>query len=341
MTALEALRGSYAPHEPILMGWGVLGLFAVLGAGFGLMHLASKRPGLARVGSWLLVATGFGAATWGFANEPPGIRMLVIIGVVLYAMKAVVATEEVIATKLKLTPVEWGAWAAGWPGMAPWVFAGWRARDGVSHDPSSSPVSFLLRGLVRLAFGASLIVCAHLAWAATGSLILMTTLALPGISLVLHFGIFNLACAFWRALGVPVEALFVAPLASFHLKEFWGRRWNLPFTQMVQRAIFQPLRPVIGARGAALAGFVFSGLLHECAISMPVQEGFGMPMLYFAIHGALVSLERSTGLDDGLEKRPVLARAWTLFWLASPMWILFHTPFLKGIVWPLVGVHVP
>ncbi len=226
--------------------------------------------------------------------------------------------------------------------MDPRHFPGWRtgSRDApaaASHDATT----FLARGLVRLVLGGGLMIAAHLAHRETGSLVLTTVLALPGISMVLHFGIFNLTCAFWRAVGVPVSALFVAPLASFHLKEFWGRRWNLPFTQMIQRAIFRPLYEPLGAKKAALAGFTFSGLLHECAISVPVQQGYGLPMLYFALHGVLVSLERGTGLDDALERRPFMARVWTLFWLAAPMWILFHTPFLKGIVWPLVGVHVP
>lgn len=339
---MEAFFGSYAPDDLALMGALLGGLVAVLGAGYALMRLAAHRPRVARSGGWMLVGLGFVSYTSLCAQEPPGIRMLLIIGVVLYAMKAVVAVEEVITSRLELSPLEWVAWAGGWPGMDPWHFAGWRQGDrGARVNASHEAGVFFVRGLVRLVLGAGLMVAAHLAYRETGSLILTTVLALPGISMVLHFGVFNLACAFWRAMGVPVSALFVAPLASFHLKEFWGRRWNLPFTEMIQRAIFRPLYEPLGGKKAALTGFTFSGLLHECAISVPVGQGYGLPMLYFALHGGLVTLERGTGLDDALERRPILSRAWTLFWLAAPMWILFHTPFLKGIVWPLVGVRVP
>lgn len=339
---MNAFIDAYAPHDPLLVAGLLGGLACVLGIGYMLMRMARSSPGAARVGSWLLVGVGFSGYSLACTQEPPGMRMLLIIGVVLYAMKAVVAVEEVLASRLRLSPLEWLAWSGGWPGMDPWVFAGWRDPD-KEPAPTEMPSAktFLLRGLMRLLVGAVLMISAHLAHELTGSLILTTLLALPGISFVLHFGIFNLACAFWRALGVPVYTLFPAPLASYHLKEFWGRRWNLPFTEMIQRAVFRPLRGVIGAKWAAVAGFIFSGLLHECAISVPVSQGYGLPMLYFALHGALVTLERGTGLDDALEARPILARAWLLFWLAAPMWILFHTPFLQGIVWPLVGVQSP
>jgi len=34
----------------------------------------------------------------------------------------------------------------------------------------------------------------------------------------------------------------------------------------------------------------------------------------------------------------IASRAWALFWLIAPLPILFHPPFLRGIVWPLVGL---
>jgi hypothetical protein len=32
-----------------------------------------------------------------------------------------------------------------------------------------------------------------------------------------------------------------------------------------------------------------------------------------------------------------IGRAWTIFWLALPLPILFHRPFLAAVVWPLLG----
>src|SRR5262249_46839986 len=50
-----------------------------------------------------------------------------------------------------------------------------------------------------------------------------------GIGLLVHFGLCDVLAGFWRMRGVAVERLFVNPLASKTLGEFWGRRWNLAF----------------------------------------------------------------------------------------------------------------
>lgn len=62
-----------------------------------------------------------------------------------------------------------------------------------------------------------------------------------------------------------------------------------------------------------------------------------LPLLYFALHGGLMLIERALARRG----RPLggrLGRVWTLGWLALPLPILFHPPFLRGIVWPLIGI---
>ena len=119
---------------------------------------------------------------------------------------------------------------------------------------------------------------------------------------------------------------------SKSLAEFWGRRWNLAFSEMTAIGVYRPLSRLTGKPPALVVAFLFSGLLHELAISLPVRAGFGLPLLYFAIHGVLMLAERA------LERagRPVYRRRWrtglTLFWLAAPLPILFHRPFLRGVV---------
>jgi alginate O-acetyltransferase complex protein AlgI len=86
-----------------------------------------------------------------------------------------------------------------------------------------------------------------------------------------------------------------------------------------------------------VGAFLASGLLHEIAISLPVGAGFGLPLSYFALHGALMLAERR--LEESgrpLSRHKWLGRAWTLFWLVAPLPILFHRPFLEGVVWPLL-----
>ena len=98
--------------------------------------------------------------------------------------------------------------------------------------PLPGAADLVKRGLARLMLGLVLVLAARVAWSRTGSHLLATALALPGLSFMLHFGIFNLAAGVWRQAGVDVHALFRDPLRSRSLAEFWGRRWNLAFSEM-------------------------------------------------------------------------------------------------------------
>jgi alginate O-acetyltransferase complex protein AlgI len=145
---------------------------------------------------------------------------------------------------------------------------------------------------------------------------------------MLHFGVFDIVAGIYRLHGVAVNELFRSPLHARSLTEFWSRRWNIGFSEMISALVQRPLRRV-SASGALYASFLASGLLHELAISVPVRAGYGLPTLYFLIQGALVALEKKTARTPG--------RLWTLFWLAAPLPLLFHPPFIRGIVLPLVG----
>jgi alginate O-acetyltransferase complex protein AlgI len=303
-------------------------MLAVLVVGFAVTRL---RLAWARPLAWLSVIAGFTAVLRTADDEPPLFRMLAICGVVLFAMKGVVAVEDAARRDRRPGAAAWLAWAAAWPGMRPDLFLAFPSR------PLPGGAALLAKGAIRLLCGAALLACARLSFAATGSHLLAAALALPGLSLVLHFGLFNLLAGAWRFAGVDACSLFDRPLAARSLSEFWGRRWNLPFTEMTQRAVYRPLQPLLGRDGAALAAFGFSGLLHEIAISLPVGAGYGRPMLYFLIHGGATRIEPR--LRPAFERRPWLAHAWTLLWLAAPMPLLFHEPFITGVVWPMIGIR--
>ena len=293
------------------------------------------RPGSrARLAAWMLVV----ASTFGMerltADEPAGFRMLAIIGALLWSMKGVVSVEAAALGGKPLSIGRWLGFAALWPGMRPGPFA--RAGAG----PSSGGLALMGDGLVRLSAGSALIVAARLVWVRTGSLPLATVLLLPGLSLVLHFGIFNLVAGAWRLAGVDCGPLFKAPLRSTSLGEFWGRRWNLAFSEMTALAVYQPLARHAGRRPAIAAAFLTSGLLHELAISVPVHAGFGLPLLYFALHGGLMRVEDALKhAGRPIDRTPWLGRLWTLGWVGVPLPILFHRPFLARVVWPLIGVR--
>jgi alginate O-acetyltransferase complex protein AlgI len=311
---------------PVSLAVAGAALFGVLAVGFALTRLRGRA--LARALAWLAVVAGLVAVLLACADAPPGFRMFAICGVVLFAMKGVVAVEDRHAHDRRLHALPWIAWAAAWPGMRPELFAAipWRPLPGAG--------ALLRKGAVRLGAGVLLLLAARLAFARSEAL--AAALALPGLSLVLHFGLFNLLAGAWRLAGVPTCSLFDRPLAARSLSEFWSRRWNLPFTEMTQRAVYRPLLPALGRDRAAVLAFAFSGLLHELAISLPVRAGYGWPLLYFVLHGCATRMEPR--LRPAFARRPWLAHAWTLAWLVVPMPLLFHPPFVRGVVWPLLGL---
>lgn len=111
---------------------------------------------------------------------------------------------------------------------------------------------------------------------------------------------------------------------------------------MTALGIYRPLEPRVGRPAAMAAAFLVSGLLHEIAISLPVNGGFGLPLSYFALHGLLrlaeLGLERA---GHPISRHAWLGRAWTIFWLVLPLPILFHRPFLAAVIWPLLSSSRP
>jgi alginate O-acetyltransferase complex protein AlgI len=274
------------------------------------------------------------------ASEPAGVRMLAIIGALMLGMKVLVSVEEQSAGRARLKPLSWFLFALGWPGMRPSAFAA------VPGPPESRWPELLKQGLMNLSAGALLVA---LAWGVASAtkdsifspnrVLIATILLLPGLSLFMHFGVFNLLAGWWRRWGASCHALFRAPLQSTSLTVFWGRRWNLAFSEMTTLVVFRPLRSVIGSRAATMLAFLFSGMLHELAISVPVGAGYGQPLLYFALHAAAMQIEsvlsrRGQPVDATQWK----GRLWTLAWLVLPLPILFHIPFLRGCIWPLIGL---
>jgi hypothetical protein len=323
---------AYVPHDAIAI-WGTVSLLAAtLLLGYAITRVWSLR--ISRIAAWTLVVAAVVGVERLNAREPAGFRMLAIIGALLYGMKAVVTVEARALGAKPLRVQQWLCFAALWPGMRPGPFT----RATAAPQPGAVPL--LLLGTVRLVCGVLLVALARLAWDQTRSRLLATALVLPGVSLILHFGIFSLLAGFWRLAGIDCQPLFRDPLRSTSLAEFWGRRWNLAFSEMLALAVYQPLVRRAGRRPAVAAAFLGSGLLHELAISLPVRAGYGLPFSYFVLHGSLMMIEaRLAHLGRPIDRVPWLGRAWTLAWLLLPLPILFHRPFLAGVIWPLIGIE--
>lgn len=339
---------AYLPADPVRAAIALAALAAIPVLGLGLLRVCAAVVG--RIAAWALVLGGVAVVECAARTEPAGFRMIVIILALLWAMKAVVSVEARADGQPLPRPGRWLAFALLWPGMRPWVFVAEVGRTpGTENRRRALPGArrLVAFGAARLVVGAALILVAWTIARATGvrpgwtapaaAGTLLTLLA--GLSLCLHFGLFNVAAGLWQYVGVDCRPLFRAPLVSRSLGEFWGRRWNLAFSEMTGVAVYRPLAGAFGKPAATVAAFVFSGLLHELAISLPVLAGFGLPMLYFAVQGLLVLAERALArTGHPVERWGWPARLWTLGWVTLPLPILFHTPFVERVVLPLIGL---
>ena len=265
---------------------------------------------MTRVLVWLAGPVAIAVLNVAVDGESPLVRMIVLVVGLFLWMKAVV-TAEAAARGERLPVARWLVFALAWPGM--------RQRPFVHSKPCAGAGRIAAAGLIRIAFGAALVGAAHLVRERTW---LATVLVLIGLSFVLHFGLFRISTAFVRALGFDAREPFRDPQRSRTLGEFWARRWNIPFSEMVQDTVYRHFRH-------PTAGFVFSAALHEVALSLPVRAGYGLPSAYFCLQGLLVLVERRWG---------IASRVWTAAWILLPVPLVFHPPFLRGVVWPIVGI---
>ncbi|HVR38913.1 MAG TPA: membrane bound O-acyl transferase family-domain-containing protein [Thermoanaerobaculia bacterium] len=234
--------------------------------------------------------------------------MLVLIGVTFVVVKLAVLARS----RVQLAPSHAIAFFF-WPGMRPSTFAQRRATNGVRER--------MLRGIRNLAIGGVMLVGARLI--APYSIIAAIVIALPALSLMLHFGVLTIATAAWRAAGFDAEDLFRKPWRAQSLGEFWSRRWNIGFSDMMSVLVNRPIAARFGRNAGVMAAFLASGLLHEIAISIPARGGYGLPTLYFALHGALVAAG-------------VRGRITMLVALLLPLPLCFHAPFLRAVIIPML-----
>ncbi len=310
---------AFAPTTGLAF-WGVGGCLASLIA-LGL-RLQSTRLWML---PWLAAAAGLAATEAMIHDQPAGYSMLALCGTMLFGMKAVVGAASVRSGNAPLPLLPWLAFAVLWIGMRPKPF------HGLGGPPRKGASSIAVLGARNIALGVLLLAAAH--WAAgQGHTLVAYLCGLPGISLCVHFGLFHLQVALFRTRGVDVGPLFRNPPLSRSLSEFWGRRWNLAFSEMTAVAVHRPLRGRVGNGAAVILAFLFSGLLHELAISAPVHGGWGQPMGYFALHAAAMTLERRLHLQGWV------ARLWTIAWIVLPLPLLFHGPFRSQVIGPLLGL---
>ena len=255
------------------------------------------------------------------ADLAPAMRLL-LAALVLYGCFKFAAIAKQQGLWVTLRPEARFWYLTAWPGMDLKPFApGARSKE--------APAAWLGRGALCMALGAALL-------AATVAFNfgdwLSGWLGIASLLLLVHFGWADILSWTLRQRGFPVRRLFNPPEQSRGLNDFWTRRWNVAFVEMDQILFMPRLRRWFGAF-APVAMLVLSGLLHELAISYPAGAGWGLPLLYFAVHGVGMQFERSSWFKA---RSMTFARWWTRILVLAPVGLVFHRPFRDALPLHLV-----
>ncbi len=215
-----------------------------------------------------------------------------------------------------------------WPGMESRPFLGRRERRGARAREWGWAVARMILGV-------------GMVWVAVRASggerrLAVGWLGMVGVVVFLHFGLFDLLALGWNAAGVRVKRVMQNPAASVSLAEFWGKRWNSAFNELVFRLAFRPLARKWGSIAATMGVFLISGLIHEAVITVPARGGYGLPTAYFLAQGAGVCLERSGGGKALGLGRGWRGRIFAIGMTAGPAFWLFPPVFVRNVVLPML-----
>lgn len=270
--------------------------------------------GWRRALGWLGLIALVAAADLALVGADPILRMVGICCVLLGSIKGLVYAEWAGAGKL--SAAQYAVFSFLWFGMDPASFQTRRAGLSWRRDVAVG-LALMLAGTL----------CAWLVWALGWRQILVMFIPM---SVGFHFGALRVLKGALRAAGYPVRTLFPNILETRGLGDFWSRRWNVGYSQMMQRLVGRPVEKIAGTDAGLMAIFLLSGVLHEVAITLPVQACYGLPTLYFVLHGLLTLLERKGGRPFG--KFPALLL------VACPLGLLFPPEFRDGVIARCLGI---
>lgn len=223
-------------------------------------------------------------------------------------------------------PLRAAAYLLAWPGMDAARFLSPHLSPRV---PRSATLKTVALAVVRMLLGSVLLFA--VARQAIAPL-LTGWIGMVGMILILHFGLFALLNAGWRASRVDSRPIMEAPLRSTSVAEFWGRRWNGAFNDLAVGLVFRPIAKHCGVVGATLIAFAVSGLIHELVISLPAGAGFGLPTGYFILQALAILAQRKwTALRGGIS-----GWLFTMIVLAAAAYWLFHPPFVRNVILPFM-----
>ena len=274
----------------------------------------------------LLVCTA--AATLLWSSVPPWALMW-ILSIVIFAGFKWRTWWRAVNSRAQTTATRSLTYLFLWPGMDARRFL---ALNKWSEKPSAPA---WIWALSKTFLGAGLVWgVARLA----GNGLFAGWIGMVGFIFLLHFGLFAMLALFWQRQGIDAQPLMRCPIAAESLGDFWGKRRNSGFRDIVFGLMFLRLAKRFGTTGAALATFVISGLIHELVITFPARADYGLPTLYFALQGAAMLLERSQlgsklGLTNGWR-----GHAFALAVVTLPIFALFPPLFVVRVMVPFLQI---
>jgi hypothetical protein len=290
----------------------------------------SARPVRRPEGRFLIVwAILLGILVAGWAgrdlSRPGWIALVVLLylGPVKVATLIGLTAEE----RRRLTPGRLIAYFL-WLGVQPRAFL-----PGYSPLPAAPVPTW--RGCLRNALaGAAVLWGVPLLLPEGTPLLVRAWTGLVGVALLRLFAGFDVWTLVFRWLGFPVEKAWFNPLAATSVRDFWGRRWNRIMSSLLRDLLFRPLARWVGVVGAAVAVFLYSGVVHEF-MSVLAGGGYGGPSLYFAIQGAAFLLE-GTHRGRVLTASPLVGWCWTALVVVGPVGLILPPALLIDGVVPLL-----
>jgi hypothetical protein len=286
----------------------IIPFLVLIGIAAGPIFASAKTTFIRRSFGWLLLFMLLINAHLALMSNDAFTRMVGICCVLLGTMKGLVYAEWARSDKLSIP--RYAIFSFLWFGMDPGTFRFKNPNLSWKNDIAIGSI-LTINGLV----GSWLV--ANLGW---NHIFIMF---IP-LSITFHFGLLRILKGTLRYFGFPVRTLFPNPLETRGIGDFWSRRWNVGYSQMMQRLVGRPIETIAGKSAGVMAVFIGSGLLHEIAITLPVMSGFGLPTLYFTFHGLLTLLEKKWNWSIG--KIP------TLICVILPLGWLFPETFQTEVI---------
>ena len=162
--------------------------------------------------------------------------------------------------------------------------------------------------------------------------ILLSYLAVPILLLLMEFLVTTLRLILLPG-GRLLPALHRRPWAARSIAEFWGKRWNLWFSDWFRYVVFRPLRrwPVF----ALILVFAASGLMHEWVINVPLyyltgRVLFGSMVIYFLLQAVGILWEHYV-----LKGHPRLIMTFVWLVVFVPLPLVLNEGMLRVLhLWP-------